>query len=129
MLDKASGRGVYDDLIQAELTAYLVANPCQFDLIVAADTLCYFGELGPVTSASARALCPGGWFIFTVEAAPKELSEGFCIQPHGRYSHTLEYMHNLFITEGFQFVGVQQSVLRSEGGKPVVGLIVSAQCC
>jgi predicted TPR repeat methyltransferase len=129
MLDKASGRDVYDDLIQAELTAYLVANPGQFDLIAAADTLCYFGELGPVTFASARALRPGGWFLFTVEAALNELSEGFCIQPHGRYSHTAEYVRSLLITAGFQFVGVEQAVLRSEGGKPAVGLIVSAQCC
>ena len=127
MLDKASGRGAYDDLVQAELTAYLAAHPGQFDLIVAADTLCYFGELGPVTSASARALRPGGWFVFTVEAAPDKVSESFCLQPHGRYSHTAEYVQSLLIPAEFQRVKVEQAFLRTEGGKPVDGLIVSTQ--
>jgi predicted TPR repeat methyltransferase len=66
-----------------------------------------FGDLGPATSASARALRPGGWFVFTVEAALNELYEGFCIQPHGHYSHTAEYVHSLLITAGFQCVRVE----------------------
>ncbi len=128
MLDKASGRNVYDDLVQAELTAYLVAHAGQFDLIIAADTLCYFGDLRPVTSASARALRPGGWFVFTVEAALHDLPEGFCIQPHGRYGHTAEYVRSVLIPAGLLCVRAEEAVLRNEGGKPVVGLIVSARC-
>ena len=104
MLDKASGRAVYDDLIPAELTAYLVEHPGQFDLIISADTLCYFGDLGPVTFAFARALRKGGWFVFTVEAALNGLSESFCLQPHGRYSHSADYVHRSLITAGFQCV-------------------------
>ena len=127
MLDKASGRGVYDDLIQTELTAYLVGHPGEFDLIVAADTLCYFGELGPVTSASAQALRPGGWLVFTVEMAPNRLSGSFCLQPHGRYSHTAEYVRSLLIPPEFQCARAEEAFLRSEGGKPVTGLIVAAQ--
>ncbi len=128
MLDKASGRGVYDDLIPTELTTYLVKHRGQFDLIIAADTLCYFGDLGPVIFASARALRQGGRFVFTLEATLNEPSENFYLQPHGRYSHRAEYVHSLLITAGFECVRVEEAVLRSEGGKPVVGLIISAQC-
>ncbi|HZE90975.1 MAG TPA: tetratricopeptide repeat protein, partial [Rhizobacter sp.] len=45
MLDKAERRHVYDELVHAELVAHLVARPEQFDALICADTLCYFGEL------------------------------------------------------------------------------------
>lgn len=50
------------------------------------DALCYFGDLGLVLAAAARALRPGGVLAFTLEAAGTEPPEGYRIQPHGRYS-------------------------------------------
>ena len=52
MIEKARARQVYDDLIVAELTAYLAAAAGSYDLIASADTLVYFGDLGPVFAAA-----------------------------------------------------------------------------
>src|SRR3954454_10479382 len=52
MLEQVSGRG-YDELVKAELTAYLRQVPDTFDLIVAADTLVYFGALDEALAAAA----------------------------------------------------------------------------
>ena len=48
MIEKARARQVYDDLIVAELTAYLQSAAGSYDLIASADTLVYFGDLRPV---------------------------------------------------------------------------------
>ncbi len=60
MLDKARGRGVFDELVEAELTAFLSAQSEKYDLIVAADTFHYFGNLEPLFEATCRALRTAG---------------------------------------------------------------------
>ncbi len=70
MLAKAQARGVYDELVTSELTAYMRAHPGAFDLVVSADTLCYFGVLGDALAAAASTLRAGGHLIFTVERIP-----------------------------------------------------------
>ncbi len=47
MLDHARRKEIYTDLVQSELTEFLAAQQRAFDVIVAADTLVYFGDLAP----------------------------------------------------------------------------------
>jgi len=56
MLEKGRERGDYDALHQGELTAFMNQVAAQFDVIVSADTFCYFGELESVIKAAATAL-------------------------------------------------------------------------
>ena len=82
-------RNVYDELVKAELTAYLRDCPGAFDVIVSADTLVYFGALDEVVAAAAaraaarRTARSSRWRSCDGEsdAASTRLS------PHGRYSH------------------------------------------
>src|SRR5262249_1777868 len=67
MLSHAARLEQYDELREEELTAHLQASRARYDLVVSADTLCYFGELKPVLGAAARALRPDGLIVFTVE--------------------------------------------------------------
>ena len=130
MLDKARERQIYDDLVEAELTAYFqksAAESC--DLVASADTLVYFGDLQPITAAAARMLRPGGCFIFTIEKAGDGISteNGFFLQPHGRYCHTEEYARRVVEEAGLQLCELSHCVLRMELGKPVNGMLVSAE--
>lgn len=77
MLEKARTRGGYDDLVEDELVAFLERHRATFDLLVSADTLCYFGDLHGVAVAAAAALRPGGRLVFTVEAtdAPPDATD------------------------------------------------------
>jgi len=131
MLAKAGLRQVYDALAKAELTAFLEgAAPASYDLVVSADTLCYFGDLRAVVQATARALRPGGWLVFTVEAfdAPGGEGEaGFCLQPHGRYSHRESYLRDVLADAGMSFGAITTASLRVEASRPVNGWIVSAR--
>ncbi|MDM0044961.1 tetratricopeptide repeat protein [Variovorax dokdonensis] len=127
MLARAEPRGVYDKLAKAELTAYIQALPAEgTDLIVSADTLCYFGDLSEVVQASAKALAPDGWLMFTVEALPQDAANPFHLNPHGRYSHRMDYVDGVLGAAGLRPHSLQQVHLRTEGGKPVAGYLVSA---
>jgi predicted TPR repeat methyltransferase len=132
MLAKARGRNAYDELVKSELTAYLLAHPAAFDLVISADTLVYFGPLGEVLDAAHGALRSDGLLIFTVEAMPDETGQkttdgaGYRINPHGRYSHDGGYLKQALSSAGFAIQGVESAVLRNEGGSPVAGFVVTA---
>ncbi|MEJ8857885.1 tetratricopeptide repeat protein [Variovorax robiniae] len=130
MLARAEPRQVYHALHKAELTAFIEGEPAEsLDLIVSADTLCYFGDLAAVTRAAARALRLGGWLVFTVEAIPDDAAEGldFHLNPHGRYAHRASYLHAVLGAAGFTSIDAQPAHLRLEADKPVDGFVVSAR--
>lgn len=129
MLDKARERGGYDELVKAELVGYLQAHPGRCDLIVSADTLCYFGRIDDAMRAAAAALRPGGRLIFTVEALTGETSDpaGYRLQLHGRYAHEQSYVEACLALAGLQVSVVESVVLRKEVGEPVSGWLVAAQ--
>lgn len=126
MLARAAARGLYDRLEEAELGAFADAHPAQFDLIVSADVLCYFGALGGILPAFAGALRPGGRLAFTVERLPDESAPGWLLMPHGRYAHTEGYVRAALESAGFAGPGIAHGVLRKERGEDVAGLVVVA---
>ena len=128
MLGRASGRGLYDRLVQAELTAFLEGNTESLDLIVSADTLVYFGSLEVVLKVAARALRPGGHLVFTLERAdPDAAPTGFRLNSTGRYSHSPPYVEMALRDAGLTAPITDRVVPRKEGGGDVDGLLVVAQ--
>lgn len=128
MLEKAGLRGVYDELQKAELTAYLEGVTGDYDLVISADTLCYFGRLEAVLEAAHKALRAQGWLVFTLESiVDGESAEDFRLNPHGRYSHSLDYVEAVLRAAGFGRVEADSLELRTEAGLPVRGWLVSAQ--
>jgi predicted TPR repeat methyltransferase len=127
MLERARERGSYDELVKAELTSFLASHCASYDVIVSADTLVYFGELDEVVAAAARALRPGGCFVFTVEAlAGADDAADYCLRPHGRYNHSRAYVERLLTDAGLA-VTIAGAQLRLEAGAPVEGLVVRAE--
>ncbi|MFO1425027.1 MAG: tetratricopeptide repeat protein [Candidatus Competibacteraceae bacterium] len=128
MIERARTRGDYDDLVVAELTAFLAARTEAYDLIVSADTLVYFGRLEPVLAAAAGALRPDGWLAFTVERVEDaETGDGFRLDPSGRYRHAETYLRRVLAEVGMAVETLESVILRLEGGQPVVGFLVSAR--
>jgi predicted TPR repeat methyltransferase len=125
MLAKAEVRKVYHRLVKGEITQFLGDHPAAFDVIVSADTLCYFGDLAGVTAASRGALRPGGVLVFTVERADDVLR--YRIESHGRYSHARDYVRAVLEHAGFDDIVVEPAVLRKERGAEVAGWVVSAR--
>jgi predicted TPR repeat methyltransferase len=86
MIAKARERGIFDALEAADAFEYLMRSRlAAFDCIVAADTLCYFGDLKPILAASGRALIEGGLFAFTLETFE---GDGFQLRATMRFAHS-----------------------------------------
>lgn len=125
MLDQAAARALYDALEVGELVAWLDAHPGTLDLLVAADTLCYFGELAGFARAAAGALRPGGWLAFTVEC--HVVADDYRLNAMGRYSHAAAYPARALAQAGFRDLRSHAVTLRREHDAPVDGLVVLAR--
>lgn len=121
MLEKARAVGLYATLEAGEMAAALGAVPAgSLDLVIAADALCYVGELGPIFRAARAALGPGGLFAFTLETHE---GEGVLLRETLRYAHGEEYVRALAAEAGLAVVLLEQASTRSEKGVPVPGLL------
>lgn len=128
MIERARTRSDYDDLVVAELTAFLAARTAVYDLIVSADTLVYFGRLESVLTAAAAALRPAGRLAFTVERLEDvATADGFHLDPSGRYRHAEAYLRRVLTEVGMAVETLKTVTLRLEGGQPVVGFLASAR--
>ena len=126
MLEKAHALNLYDELVEGELVAYLLAHAGEFDVVACADTLCYFGAIDAALDAAHGALRGGGVFVFSVEHAPA-LESDYLLQLHGRYSHQQRYVERALKNSAFVDVKVETCTLRMEMLQPVPGLIVTAK--
>lgn len=128
MLRRAAALNAYDELVAAELTAFLTECPEAFDVIAVVDTLNYFGDLAPVLAAHARALKPDGLLLATIESATTgEAAADYALLTHGRYSHAESYVRGELKSAGFAIENVRTDTIRMEAGEPVEGLIIRAR--
>jgi predicted TPR repeat methyltransferase len=128
MLKRAQRLGVYDELVECELTDYLRRCPAAYDLIVSADSLQYFGDLRPVAAAAAGALRDRGVIAFTLEQGDADAAEpGYRLKAHGRYVHSENFLRRCFEEVHLHVRSITSSRLRTEAGKPVAGMVAVAR--
>jgi len=124
MLEKARARGGYDALITGDIESGL--GEALYDLVIAADTLVYLGDLEATMKAVATALKPSGFFLFTTEAKEGQENDGaFELGPKRRWRHSESYLRTLAARHGFDIAGFMTCVPRHEAGVPVPGFAVA----
>ncbi len=127
MLREAARRELYDELVEAELSAYMTAHPSSFDIIVCCDTLVYIGLLESTMTAACTALKPGGYFIFTLEHLHHDSEDRhYRLMSNGRFAHTAPYVTATLATAGLVGAITEPIVPRLESGESVHGLLVMA---
>lgn len=117
MLAKARERGLYDDLVHAEIGDYLgELGPGSVDLALALEVFLYVGELERVVAACAVALAPGGLLAFSTET----LATGdYMLQPMGRYAHSDAYVRAVAAKSALELVQTREIAIRTEVNRPV----------
>ena len=123
MLDKAREGGLYVELACADIVDWLRPRQAEWDLVLAADVLVYFGDLMPLFGQAARVLRPGGWFAFSVEALASETGTGYAITASNRFAHTPAYVRACAQAAGLTVVEQREAVLRQEHGVDVAGML------
>ena len=121
MIEKARERGLYDALIVADATALMRREPpAAFDLVVAADTLVYIGDLAALFGAVTTALTTDGLFAFSVETIE---GEGFELGASMRFAHSRPYIEATACAAGLSPVLIRPASTRREAGRDTPGLI------
>ena len=124
MIEAARRRSVYDRLTVGDIESMLAEQGPDYDLIVAADTLVYLGDLSPVLSGARLRLKSSGFLFFTVE---KYDGEGFELGPKRRYRHSEAYLRERAATAGLEIMGLLNCSPRDEAAVPVEGFAVALQ--
>lgn len=119
MLDKAREKGIYEQLIEADIGEYCRRLPAA-DLVVAADVFGYIGDLESIVAGVfPRKFC------FSVALCTSD--KNFELTTSGRYRHNPRYVKKLLQKAGYPVILEHECELRRENGQPVQGMIFTAE--
>ena len=128
MLERATSKGIYQNLFQGDIVQFMADHPSKYDAVVSAATLIHFGDLKPVFGAAFGSLRGGGLFIFTL--FPFEGVEGdFSIAPSdvlrlmGCFAHSERYVRETVVASGFSVECLDLVTHEYFDRQPVPGLL------
>jgi predicted TPR repeat methyltransferase len=132
MIEQATQRGCYDELVVSGINDYLEAKSGEYDLIVSSDVFIYIGDLADTFARVTNALRPSGLFVFSVEATAAETDSqtpdiGYRLNSTRRYSHSLSYLQRLASEHRLTERHAAKEIMRIQAGEDVFGWIVALQ--
>ncbi len=122
MIEAAQSRGIYRDLILGDIETVLSSFERTYDLILAADTMIYLGDLSVTFSGVFKRLVAGGHYLFAVEYLS---GTGWEQTETRRFRHSDSYLHEAARHAGLTVITSAPCVLRREQNEPVAGLAVA----
>lgn len=124
MIAQARESGLYETLLVEDMRAGLAAQgEASADLVLAADSLVYVGELLPLFAEVRRVLAPHGLIAFTVETHG---GEGVVLGEGLRYAHAEDHVRDVTAASGLKLASLDRASPRAEANEPVRGLVVVA---
>ena len=120
MLRQARAKGIYDELLQADIGSVHLISDTGIDLVTATDVFIYFGDLSDIFGRVKAALMPGGLFAFSVEEL--DAASGFSLRETRRYSHSRSYVDRIISEHGFRDLSTTALTIRMDRDQPVLGL-------
>lgn len=121
MVEESRRKRVYDDLHVKDIVDYLTGTQDRFDLIVAMDVLCYFGDLRPLIRRCAGILKPGGVLACSVERAADDRAWQF--HRYGHFLHSAAHLRDAAADAGMREVQMTECALRRELGEDRHGFV------
>lgn len=110
MIAQSQARGVYDQLVQADIIDGIEQLGRPFDLFLAGDLFIYVGDLANIIEAASRWLNSGGVFAFTIEYDPQV---DYALRATRRYAHSVEYVRRLAADYHFDELSAERVTLRA----------------
>jgi predicted TPR repeat methyltransferase len=124
MIERARETGHYSSLQVGGAIEYLALTPDRgAGIVIAADSLPYCCDLGPLAEAVARVLDDNGLFAFTVETHD---DDGVILRDTLRYAHGADHVRAALANAGLSCVSLTAASARKENDIPVPGLVVVA---
>ena len=118
MLDKATGKNVYNKLIKQDIVDYLSNESLDFDYFISTDVFVYIGDLSDVFRLIKSRNKAGGKLAFSTEDYD---GGGFFLEQSGRYSHSKKYIESLCNTFGYELRHFETQALRKSKNQYISG--------
>ena len=112
LLAVAGEKHAYDKLFVADLVDVLSDNADSFDLVIAMDVLCFFGDLTDIFRKCYCTLRRAGVFAFSV--GKPETAEPWELHPYGHFVHSYAYLQAVAKETGFEEIFAREITLRRE---------------
>jgi predicted TPR repeat methyltransferase len=127
MLAEARAKDIYDELVAADIPAWLAASDEVWDLVLAADVLCYFGALDELFPLMRHRLRQGGSMVVSIELDAAADGPGWRLGSQGRFTHRRDYVLRCLAEAGLDVTVLREETLRFEHGGAVPGLVLVAR--
>lgn len=121
MIAECQRKGVYNELHVKDIVDYLTETSERFDLIVAMDVLCYFGDLRSLIQRCADILRPNGILACSVERTPDDSPWQF--HRYGHFLHSAAHLREAAIDAGMREAHMTECALRHELGEDRIGFV------
>jgi predicted TPR repeat methyltransferase len=122
MLHIAERKAIYDYLILDDIIDFLDKNKINYDLILAADTFNYIGDLNKLLGLCKLALKNKAYLVFSLELL-EDQTKNWILEPHGRYLHSKHYIEKIALEQGFRIIAIENAALREQNHSPVNGCL------
>ena len=126
MLQEAEKKKIYKELYADDILNFTENNTTLYHAVIAGDVLTYLGDLKPIFRALTKTVKFQGYFAFSISKNTLNNSDYF-LTPSGRFIHALTYIMRLLKYCGFKALSTEETVLRMEGDKEVIGYVIIAQ--
>lgn len=124
MLKEAKQKEIYSDLHKTDLVEFLQHSQQQFDLIIAADVFCYYGDLSELLQQAWQRLKPNGYCAFTVERTDHD---DYTLQRNARYAHSQAYLDKLIESNPWTLKHFADISTRQQENNAVPGYLILLQ--
>lgn len=111
MIRKAGEKKLYDALRLGDIVEILDQDDKYYDLILAADTFIYLGDLEQVFRSIARRAGAGALFMFSTETCE---TGTYVLRRTCRYAHSRHYIQSLAGKYDFSVITCQTAPLRRD---------------
>lgn len=118
MLEVATQKNIYDEIINGDLLSTLKTKKSTYDLILAGDVFVYIGDLAAIFQSASEALQNNGLLAFNAEMNEQA---DFKMNQSGRFSHSKNYLDQLAAKNNFKIVHYDVVVTRTQNNEPVEG--------
>lgn len=116
--ETVSGDRVYETVRTGDLLDVELYGAASYDLIAAADVVCYFGELDHLFALWLQHLAPGGDLVFSCESL-LDSERPWHLEVSGRYKHAPHHVRRVAADAGLVLLDAEDVVARYEQGHPV----------
>jgi predicted TPR repeat methyltransferase len=85
----------------------------------------YLGDLRAAFINVAQLMKPDGLFAFSVEKSSQDA--GFELRSSLRYAHSETHVATMLASHGMETLATEETVIRTEAGEPIAGLLFLAR--